>query len=226
MSGATLAADVATSAYKAAPVGYNWSGPYAGASLGYGWGRADTTLSATGFPFAPLTAHPRGVVGGIQFGYNWLSGSVVYGFETDFTLSGQRGSSAVNYLALGIPVTTTQDVRLDWFGTFRARVGVTMDTWLIYGTGGAAVASYSSNTGTSAMGVTIPVNASGTVPDRLGWTIGAGVEKAFSPNWTVGLKYLYVDLGKISQTTIVNIPATNSTTLRENIFTASVNYRL
>jgi opacity protein-like surface antigen len=54
----------------------------------------------------------------------------------------------------------------------------------------------------------------------------AGIEKAFSPNWTVGLKYLYVDLGKISQTSTVNAPATISTTLRENILTASVNYRL
>jgi outer membrane immunogenic protein len=29
----------------------------------------------------------------------------------------------------------------------------------------------------------------------VGWTLGAGVEKKFTPNWSAKLEYLYVDFG-------------------------------
>ena len=32
--------------------------------------------------------------------------------------------------------------------------------------------------------------------EHVGWTAGAGIEHAFTPNWIFGVEYNYVDLGK------------------------------
>jgi opacity protein-like surface antigen len=32
--------------------------------------------------------------------------------------------------------------------------------------------------------------------NRVGWTVGAGLEKKFTPNWSAKLEYLYVDFGR------------------------------
>jgi len=56
---------------------HNWCGPYLGGQLGYQW------TSATNSP-----ARPSGIAGGVRAGYNWQTGSVVYGAETDLNFSG------------------------------------------------------------------------------------------------------------------------------------------
>jgi outer membrane immunogenic protein len=70
-------------------------------------------------------------------------------------------------------------------------VGYAFDRFLVYGTGGAAFgnvqASFSNDAVSSAA--------------ETGWTIGAGVEAAFAPNWTAKAEYLFVDLSNGSCTT-------------------------
>jgi outer membrane immunogenic protein len=51
-----------------------------------------------------------------------------------------------------------------------------------------------SGTGIDALFNVIPVTAS-TSETRWGWTIGAGLEYAFAPNWSVKAEYNYIDLG-------------------------------
>ena len=80
-----------------------------------------------------------------------------------------------------------------WFGTLRARGGFAMNTWLFYGTVGLAYGSLTmKNTLTT-------VSESHT---SAGWTIGAGAEVGFAPNWSAKLEYLHVDLD--TQTYSVN----------------------
>jgi outer membrane immunogenic protein len=59
----------------------------------------------------------------------------------------------------------------DWFGTVRARAGVAFGQALIYGTGGFAFAD-----------------------DVGGWTVGGGVEYAFTNNLSLKVEGLYVNL--------------------------------
>ncbi len=81
---------------------------------------------------------------------------------------------------------TTQS---DWLATVRGRAGYAFDRILIYGTGGGAFGNVQA--GTVAGGLFQSAT-------QIGWTGGAGVEFAFTPNLTGKIEYLYVDLGNMS----------------------------
>lgn len=213
-SGPAFAADLAipVKAPPPAPVPvYNWTGFYAGLNIGGGWGQASNNFNfapATGgvFPIATDSSHPDGVIGGGQFGYNWQTGSMVLGIETDIQGSGQRGSAtapgAVATCAPGCTISETD--KLTWFGTTRGRIGAASGGWLAYVTGGAAYGGLKS-TGVElvALGGQVPFSNSTT---RAGWTIGGGVEAALIGNWTWKVEYLYMDLGTANFATPVPVP--------------------
>src|SRR6185437_6633961 len=51
---------------------YSWAGPYLGGNLGYAWGSVENSVTK-----------PNGVFGGVQAGYNWQNGPIVFGIEGD-----------------------------------------------------------------------------------------------------------------------------------------------
>src|SRR6266446_5544708 len=60
---------------------YNWSGVYAGAHVGYNWGRARIADNGV----VTENAVPMdGGVAGLLAGVNWQAGAFVYGLEGDF----------------------------------------------------------------------------------------------------------------------------------------------
>ncbi len=163
-----------------------------------------------------------GVLGGLQFGYNWqFSPKWVLGFETDFQGSGIQGSAASsNPAVVGAPIAPL-DEKTNWFGTARARFGyLTTNNLLIFATGGFAYGQIEDKSDffytTPGLGQAIAVNGIGaacstitgflsTIPGAscfvgsqkntsIGWTLGAGLEYAFSQRWTVKAEYLYVSL--------------------------------
>ena len=74
---------------------------------------------------------------------------------------------------------------VDAFGLFTGQVGYAVNNVLLYVKGGAAVTSNSyriNNVGGALAGVTGD-------DTRWGGTIGAGLEYAFAPNWSVGVEY-------------------------------------
>jgi outer membrane immunogenic protein len=107
-----------------------------------------------------------GFVGGAQVGYNYQIGSFVVGLEGD-----------IQYIDFGGATFRDTDGILreagidDWFGTARARAGVAFDRALIYATGGFAFAD-----------------------DANGWTVGGGLEYAFTNNLSAKVEGLYVNL--------------------------------
>jgi outer membrane immunogenic protein len=102
----------AAPAYQAAP---RWTGAYAGAHLGGGWG-SQGPVSTSGF------------VGGVQGGYNAQFDKFVVGGEADISAS-NVGNKSYN-----------EKVRTNWLGSARARAGYLVDpNILVYGTGGLAV---------------------------------------------------------------------------------------
>ena len=131
--------------------------------------------------------HPNGGAIGGMLGYDWQYGPWVYGIKGDYSWADESGSSSTCGAVSGIPHPC--GTRLESFGTVRGRIGYTVGNgyWLPYITGGLAmgeVKAWDSLTG-----------ASGS-QFRAGWTVGGGVEVSLAPHWTVGLEYLYADLGK------------------------------
>jgi outer membrane immunogenic protein len=225
------------------PPVYDWSGWYAGASFGYGFGQDDITISPVspgsflriGFVSPQLGVSPQGVLGGVQVGKNWQSGNFVYGFETDFSRSGIRGD-VVGPVTTFFQFRTTHSQTLDWFGTLRARAGFAlMERTLIYATGGLAYG----RAGLSSISLSLLRNACGNTIDfcaigdskqwKAGWTVGTGFEYAVSSNWSAKLEYLYYDLGTVTNamTDILINPDEfrGAGAVKGNIVRVGVNYR-
>lgn len=195
VSTGVLVTCLATSAFaadlpsRAAPVVYapifTWTGFYVGLNAGVGWADSGDVI-VTG-PTAGSSGILSGgggdgtFVGGGQIGYNWQSGSIVYGLETDIQYVDTSGSVAWGPYTWWAGRGGGDGA---YFGTVRARLGYAMDRTLIYITGGLAYGGLNTN----------PLTGDAT--SNAGWTIGGGVEYAFTNNWTFKVEGLYVDTGE------------------------------
>jgi outer membrane immunogenic protein len=182
-----FAADAVVYEPAAAPVAvaYDWSGFYVGVQGGYLWGQADHSYS-NGAPSDD--SDPDGFIGGVHVGYNWQSGSFVYGVEGDF-----EGGSVDGSFENTTGITSVGTSELNWQGSIRARLGYAYDKALLYVTGGWAIGDFDFDGGP------LPLPVSGGYSDTLnGWTIGAGGEWAFNEHWTARLAYRYTDFGEAS----------------------------
>jgi outer membrane immunogenic protein len=139
---------------------YSWAGPYLGGNIGYGWGSVDNN-----------PAKPSGFAGGVQAGYNFQNGPLVFGLEADIQASAANDTFA--------PWKFSNP----WFGTARGRIGYALNNLLFYGTGGLAFGELRGQ----AFGLTESHTTAG-------WTAGVGAEFGLAQNWTAKIEYLYVDL--------------------------------
>ncbi|WP_180897592.1 outer membrane protein [Martelella soudanensis] len=147
-----------------------WDGPYAGLSGGYSWTGGRGTISGGG----TQGLNYNGAIASLFAGYNKQLGSnVVVGVEGDADYSwGKREIPT----GLGF----NGEIGSNWSGTLRGRVGYAFGDALVYVTGGAAVA----NAYIRAMDISI----SDTV---YGYTVGAGLDYAFTDNVFGRLEYRY-----------------------------------
>jgi len=231
-----------------APV-LSWTGFYAGLNGGYSWGNSRRTLDFVNLANgATIVAGAGsglggndlngGVFGG-QIGYNWQTANWVWGIETDLQWSGQRGGKSficpTTVGACGaLGGAALLDERLEWFGTFRGRLGFTVTpSTLLYATGGLAYGSLRSDLVLSAFtpaGAAVSAAASSNTT-HAGWTIGGGIETMFSPNWSAKIEYLYMDIGSVTASGAVTTAAgagigvNLNTRVTDNIFRVGINYR-
>ena len=184
-----LAADIG--AVKAPPIAapapvFSWSGCYAGGHLGGGWGEKE--VAAPGIaPGVSATGDTSGFLGGGQVGCNFqFGGNWVIGFEGDASAANIDGE--ITRTVLG--VTGTAQARTDWIASATGRLGWGWDRWLFYAKGGAAWAG-------DKYAAFIPVFNEHLAANetRNGWTVGAGLEWAFWPNWSLKAEYDYYDFG-------------------------------
>ncbi len=208
---------------------WSWAGFYAGVNVGYGWASDPTTLTDTTTTsltrvndadtatptFIPLGAgpsataggvgniDPKGWLGGIQGGYNWQSNALVWGVEGDIQASGQRGSVTICDTA-GCPAGSgiaTDSLSMPWFGTLRARLGFTPSPrWLVYGTGGLAVAEIKDSVTEGPVGGGAGGTAFSVDTTRAGFAVGGGVEAALTDRWSLKIEYLYMGFGNVGGT--------------------------
>lgn len=185
--------------------------------------------------------------GGGQIGYNWQIGSFLFGLEGDASWTNVKVALRQNvedpfFIQTLVGTYTAQ---IDWTATIRARVGATFDRWMLYVTGGAAFVGGEFNstfTLTNPItGIFFPTPFEGTMTgnskfSRVGWTIGAGFEWAFTNSWSLAGEYRYTDYGNFGVTFAGTDPAAAtsglgivpySTTMRLKTDTATLrlNYR-
>lgn len=227
----------------------NWTGFYIGVNAGGSIGVDRSLDTLSGFPAGAGAVNPfltvgdtralPGGLGGAQFGYNWQSGSVVFGGEVDWQFSSERSTMTGTWGSLtgggGLTISSSDEERIRSLGTARARLGWAHDGFLWFVTGGGAWANIQSN-------YTLTSNIPATTfasPDyvslstnRTGWTIGGGVETCLWNNWSAKIEYLYVNFGTYTNsfTTPVTAagtysPFSNSNSLDEHIIRVGVNYR-
>jgi outer membrane immunogenic protein len=140
----------------------------------------------------------------------------VWGLEADLGWANIDETTSTFGIVPPGAVTGTFTTELNWLGTVRGRVGYAFDRFLPYVTGGVAFGGVRGS-----FAVTTPAGAfaaSGT-DTNIGWTVGGGVEYAFTPNLSLKGEYLYVDLGDTDPTPLNNVEFTT------HIVRAGLNWR-
>jgi outer membrane immunogenic protein len=203
----------------------NWTGFYVGGNVGYGWAKDDSSATSSIGGASASTFTMKGLSAGGQIGANvQFSGPWVIGIETDFQASWQKFDGPANATNLtnsvGFAPPATETVRMEWFGTTRARFGYAADRVLIYGTGGVAYAVVKTNGNTGALTI---INDS---PVKIGWAAGGGVEVMLDRNWTLKGEYLHLDLGvsKDDYVTAGGVTASLQQKITDEIVRVGVSY--
>lgn len=198
--GPALAPAPAQSLY--APPAFTWTGFYAGLNAGYNWG---TTSGAAGQAFSG----PSGSVAGATVGYNYQIGQIVVGAEADWDIDGARSSrvfGAVN------GVNSLSNV-----ASLRARLGFAADRALVYATGGYAGGTLS---GSLLDPAAVPTYYT-TSAWRNGYSLGAGIEYAFTDKVSGKAEYIF---NSLASQTVFAPPRLTTLGVNESTVRAGVNY--
>ncbi len=184
-----------------------WTGFYLGLNGGYGWGKADVSNSVASF----TTDNQNGWLIGVTAGYNYQTGTWVWGLEGDIDYALIKGN-ATNTATCG---AGSCEVKNTWFGTARGRIGYAgWNNFLPYITGGGAFAGLKVE----------PSGGTSSTDTTIGWTAGAGLEYAFMSNWSAKIEYLYADLGTATcEAAVCGVDTDISPKI--NIVRGGINYR-
>jgi opacity protein-like surface antigen len=197
------------------PTDYNWTGFYAGANLGGAFDTEDVTVGTGEL----LSTDPSGVIGGLQFGYNYLfSPNWLLGIEGELEWTSAQGTgNFTTAVALGAGQVVSDH---NWYDTVAGRLGYTLGPWLFYAKGGGAwmnadyhMVAQGFNTGMSAINTT-----------RTGVTIGGGAEYMLSPRWSAKVEYAYFDFGTRSYNFTVPVFGPSTVHTRVNEVKFGMNY--
>jgi outer membrane immunogenic protein len=187
MAAPAMAADLGARYTKAPPTYaaaiYDWSGFYIGANGG--WGQANETGSLVPGGLDLGSHKASGAVAGGQLGYRWQFASWVVGLEAQGNWADLKGNHSV--AGFGDRATS----KLDAFGLFTGQVGYAWNNALLYVKGGAAVTSNRYDYDAGAGDYVAARNDT-----RWGGAVGVGLEYGFAPNWSVGIEYDHLFMGK------------------------------
>src|ERR1700754_5326332 len=194
-------------AYTAPAVVYNWTGFYIGGHIGGAFG-GDSSLQGSDGRF----------LGGVQGGYDYqFAPNWVIGVEAQYSWLSNSNNGV---LFPGGPLVTSNS---DQLGSATGRIGYTWGPALLYAKGGYAWRD-NNNIGVSVGGVPVGFTTDGGHKD--GYTVGAGLEYMFAPNWSAKVEYQYYNFGNTtfgagSPADVVGARFRND----ENTVKAGINYR-
>jgi outer membrane immunogenic protein len=217
LAGMMTSASAAPLASAAEAAAYMWTGAFAGLNVGYGWGSSDRknlTVFDTfgggaggfdrynafgGFQFPNVS--PQGANGGVQVGYNFQTGRVVWGALADIQFSDLTDLGTVNVPLVILPPgityfaqNQTHATTINWFGTARGRVGYAFNNFLPYVSGGLAYGRIESQLNVFIPSTAATLNGIQTAM-RTGWTAGGGFDYGVNDHVVMGVDYLYMDFG-------------------------------
>jgi outer membrane immunogenic protein len=243
-----------------------WSGFYGGVTVGAAQGQSTAKgfvdCSVNGFLCDPTphflengalvggtasgTKSQTVFTGGLFAGKNWHADKLVYGWEGEVSFlhlnPTSSGSASTLNLGLtnpgGVPVVFTDGTtaEIDWFATFRGRVGyLATPDLLVYATGGLALTRlsvsnfYTDNWVFNGGGI----GGSKTSSIMPGYALGGGFEFALSGGWTLRAEYLRLDFGSLTTSgTIFPVlvpaaanPFTSTADLTVNIFRSGLSLK-
>ncbi len=175
------------------------------------------------------------LLGGVQIGYNYQIQNWVLGVEGEASGTGLQGSNR-DPIYPNINQSET-----DFVGVLGGRIGYAWDRLLLYGKAGGAWAHdeysvFSNTTFTVGGGSPPPVTVTtGTLVDaatvnRFGYMLGAGVEYALTPSWSIKAEYEFLDFGRqrvtLTPTTTVVSPFDEDIAQRIQLAEIGFNYKL
>ena len=219
-AGQALAADLQP-IYKAPPVAppWSWTGFYAGVHVGGALGFSDVSDPYGNSIFGDRIRTPTFLLGG-QAGYNWqpMGSMWVFGIEGDLSWLDADGTNTC-FAATGELTSSNCHSRPNITGTLTGRIGLATGTagrTLLYGKGGAAFLRNRIDATTNWGFGVFPITTTSTDTTSWGWTLGAGVEQALSPAWSLKLEYDYrrfADATLTTPETFTTTPAGLATTV-------------
>ena len=180
----------------AVPIAPVWTGFYIGGHVGAAAGTADFSDPFGTSIYGDKVSTPGFLAGG-QIGYNWEvpNSPWVIGVEADLAWLDSDGTNTCLAFS-GDFVSANCRARPDMVADLTARVGWAYGRFnhsLLYAKGGAAVVHNRIDMATNATGsfVGLAPLVSNSSFTKVGWTVGAGVEHAIAPAWSVKIEYDY-----------------------------------
>lgn len=196
-----------------------------------------------------LNNNPNGFIGGAQLGYNYQINYYSLGLE--LSLAGLSQSNDNNQINKSVALvdfpesyqaTFKVSNKINYLAALRARIGfIATPSILIYGTGGLGYAdinykqSITANETLSAFTYPTVYGSSSHNGGHTGWTLGAGAEWMFMPQWSAKIEYNYYSFGNknshytLTQVNNLEIPSVdwasvnvNSSSTQFNINTIEV----
>lgn len=168
----------------------DWSGFYFGAHAG---GSAATGVNEAQLPGGHLPNFNvddeigmTGMLGGVFAGVNMMTDNMLLGVEGDIGVGVVEGTFN-DYDPESITST------INWNAHLRGRIGMAADNAMFFLAGGLAVAS-------NTVDADGDYAQSSDTATHIGWTVGAGVEYAFTDNIVGRAEYLYDDYGSADYT--------------------------
>ena len=189
---------------------YNWTGFYVGGHVGGAFSSDNN--------FSGLTTGNTGngrFLGGVQAGADWqFVPNWVLGAQAQYSwLSGNVGAVFPG----GFAYTNNQR----GLGSVTGRIGYTWGPGLVYIKGGYAFSDNSERV--TLGGVPIAFATSGNRSN--GYTIGAGLEYMFAPNWSAIAEYQYYNFGNSNFIAPAALVPLGRFTTDDHVVKVGVNYR-
>jgi opacity protein-like surface antigen len=238
------AADIPFQAPPPPPMLWSWTGSYIGVHLGAGWGITDFADPFGAPLFGDNVRTPAFLAGG-QVGYNWqaLGSSWVFGVEADISALDADGTNTC-FAASTFAANATCEAQPQISGTLTGRIGYALGPsghTMAYVKGGFAWVHDKIDIAQNSGGL-IPTNISSPSVTLWGGVVGAGIEQALTPAWSLKVEYDYLGFGSQSVTNVGSLncvavaggcvitstipPGSSGITQNIQEFKVGLNYRL
>jgi outer membrane immunogenic protein len=230
-----------------------YSGWYIGGNLGVTSGNSKFAVSvapgsgSSTIPAQDVTlinasslndSNKTGFTGGVEGGYNWQSGSWLFGIEAEWVALNVNERVTANFQsAITQPITPppppvvysfSQRAKTSWMWTVRPRIGYVSGPWLFYGTAGAAGADLKSQLEFTDNRVPPNAVSAHNTSSKTGYAAGLGAAYAFSPTMSLKGEWLYAGFGTVRSTATSSngfVAVTSKATIDTNIFRAGLDWR-